>query len=79
MHHTESSAGALIERTPIGEGCTQKRVGTDNVRPDGGRRIVDRSVDMRFRRQVKNAVRSVRLEYADHPVEIADVGMLEYV
>lgn len=78
-HVEEAKAVLLLGRQigPVGPCCFQKGIRSEDVGADKRRRAVDRAVDVRLRREVKDSVGLVLLEKIIHPVGVGNVHRLE--
>ena len=79
MLKAELRAPLLIQAPPIFERCVEQPECADDVRFDERRRSINRTVDMRFRRQMHDRVGLLVGEDAAHLPAVANVGLIEAI
>ena len=74
MVKTEPGGTLRRKPSPVGECCVEQNPGALDVGLDERGRSVDRTVDMRFGREMENGVGVEFLHSREHRLPIADIG-----
>lgn len=80
--HVEKSKGVLLldrQIGPVGPRCLQKSIRSKDVGANKCRRTVDRAIDVRLRRQMKDCIGLILPEQAFYPTRVGNVSQLKLV